>query len=246
MAERKLKLKIAYDGTDYHGWAKQPDKKTIQSELELAFFKLTNQQIRVHGASRTDAGVHALAQQAACEIDSPIPTENFAKALSDRLPHDIVVTEVVEVPAAFDVISDVTGKLYQYTIKTTPFRPVLDIRTCWHLPITLDHDAMNRAASMLVGKHDFKSFASAADKRESSVRTIFRCEVTSRDEWIFLDVEGDGFLYNMVRNIAGTLVEVGRDRLKPEKIADILEAKDRCAAGPIAPAAGLCLMWIKY
>jgi tRNA pseudouridine38-40 synthase len=120
------------------------------------------------------------------------------------------------------------------------------LNQCWHIPRKLDKDAMDRAAQLLVGKKDFKSFASAADKRESSVRTIFRCNVTSEDKWIYTDVEGDGFLYNMVRNIVGTLVEIGRGRWKPEKIKEILEAKDRTAAGQLAPPQGLCLMWIKY
>jgi tRNA pseudouridine38-40 synthase len=136
--------------------------------------------------------------------------------------------------------------LYRYTIFTGQLRPVLQIRHCWHLPAKLDIDAMAEAAAMLVGKKDFKSFASAADKRQTSVRTVFRCDVNQRDDWVYVEVEGDSFLYNMVRNIVGTLVEVGTGRQEAAKIEEIIKAKDRTAAGPIAPAAGLCLMWIKY
>jgi len=246
MAVRNVKLTITYDGSDYHGWQIQPGRKTIQGVLTQAIQDLVGCEVRVHGASRTDAGVSALGQVALVEIDSPIPTENLAKAITDRLPCDIAVTEAAEVLQGFDLIGGAKSKLYRYTIYTGQSRPVMQIRHCWHLPAKLDTAAMAKAAKMLVGKNDFKSFAAAADKRETSVRTIFRCDVTSNDDWVYVDVEGDGFLYNMVRNIVGTLVEVGAGRWKPEKIKQILEAKDRTAAGPIAPATGLCLMWIKY
>lgn len=246
MAVRKIKLTICYDGSDYHGWAIQPGQKTIQGTLTEAIQSLTNTEISITGASRTDAGVSALGQVAMMEIDSPIPTENFAKAITDRLPKDIAVIDVVEMPGGFDVISDVKNKLYQYTIYTGKVRPVLQIRHCWHLPSELGVDAMDKAAKFLVGRKDFKSFASAADKRENTARTIFRLSVTKQGDYIYTDVEGDGFLYNMVRNIVGTLVEVGIGRMQAERIEEILEAKDRTAAGPIAPAAGLCLEWIKY
>ena len=144
------------------------------------------------------------------------------------------------------MFGSVKNKLYRYTIYTGRYRPVLRLNQCWHLSKKLNVPAMNRAAQLLVGTNDFKSFASAADRRESSVRTIFRCDVTAEDEWIYVNVEGDGFLYNMVRNIVGTLVEVGVGRWKAEKMNEILEAKNRTAAGRLAPATGLCLMWIKY
>jgi tRNA pseudouridine38-40 synthase len=246
MAVRNIKLTIQYDGSRYHGWQTQPGKRTIQGELVEAVSNLLGVRTYVHGASRTDAGVSALGQVALFEIDSPIPTENFPKAINGRLPRDIVVTSAEEVPWGFDLMSGVKSKLYRYTIYIGRHRPVLRLNQCWHIPKKLDVDAMNQAAQLLVGKKDFKSFASAADRREDSVRTIFRCDVTAEDKWIYVDVEGDGFLYNMVRNIVGTLVEIGRGRWKPEKINEILEAKDRTAAGPLAQARGLCLMWIKY
>lgn len=246
MAVRNIKLTLQYDGSRYHGWQIQPGKRTIQGELVEAVSNLVGVRTYVHGASRTDAGVSALGQVALFEIDSPIPTENFPKAINGRLPRDIVVTSAEEMPWGFDLMSGVTSKLYRYTIYTGRHRPVLRLNQCWHISKMLDVEAMNQAAQLLVGKKDFKSFASAADRRDNSVRTIFRCNVTAEDKWIYVDVEGDGFLYNMVRNIVGTLVEVGRGRWKLEKITEILEAKDRTAAGPLAPPQGLCLMWIKY
>ena len=246
MAICTVKLTISYDGSGYHGWQIQPGRKTIQGALTEAVGDLVGCEVRVFGASRTDAGVSALGQVGLVQIDSAIPTEKLAKAITDRLPADVAVVEAVEVAEGFDLMGSVKSKLYRYTIFTGRVRPVLQIRHCWHLGRKLDTTAMNKAGEMLVGKKDFKSFASAADKRESSVRTIFRCEGKTEDDWVYVDVEGDGFLYNMVRNIVGTLVEVGVGRLEPAKIKEILEAKDRTAAGPIAPAAGLCLMWIKY
>ncbi len=246
MSVRKIKLTVQYDGSKYSGWQTQPGKRTIQGELVEALSNLVGTRIPVHGASRTDAGVSALGQAALFEIDCPIPTENFPNALNGRLPRNIVVTSAEEAPPKFDLLGDVKSKLYRYTIYTGRYRPVLKLNQCWHLHKKLDVIAMNEAAQLLVGKKDFKSFASAADKRESSVRTIFRCEVTAQEKWIYIDVEGDGFLYNMVRNIVGTLAEIGVGRWKPEKINEILEAKDRTAAGRLAPPQGLCLMWIRY
>jgi len=281
MAIRNVKLTICYDGSEYHGWQIQPGFRTVQGVLTDAIRSLLGDKVRICGASRTDAGVSALGQVGLIQIDSPIPTGNLAKAITDRLPEDIAVTEAVEVPMGFDVIGAVKSKLYRYTIFTSPVRPVLHRKHCWHVPSRLDVPAMDKAAKLLVGRKDFKSFASAKDAREDTVRTLFRCDVTSlcldrdasyekamstsdtnllfslftqyairdtqyADDWIYIDVEGDSFLYNMVRNIAGTLVEVGIGRWKPEKVTEILEAKNRTAAGPLAPAAGLCLMWIKY
>ena len=246
MAIRNIKLTISYDGLNYSGWQYQHGKRTIQGQLQQAIGELTGIFTEVKGASRTDAGVSALGQVANFFIDSPIPTENFVKALNHRLGRDIVVTEAVEAEQKFEASSFAKNKLYRYTIFTGKNPNVLKTRNCWHRPGKLDAAAMAAGAKMLVGTYDFKSFASAQDKRENTTRTIFRCDVTAEDKWVNIEIEGDGFLHNMVRNIVGTLVEIGRGRWKPEKISQILQAKDRAAAGPIAPAAGLCLMWIKY
>ncbi len=250
MALRNVKLTIAYDGSDYSGWQTQPGFTTVQGVLTETLRRLLGPKARICGASRTDAGVSALGQVGLIQIDSPIPTENLAKAITDRLPESIVIVKAEDVPLGFDVIGDVTNKLYRYTIHSGPVRPVLHMRYCWHIPAALDVDVMNEAARLLVGRKDFKSFAAAADPRQDTVRTIFRCDVTESPaddgHWIHVDVEGDGFLYNMVRNLVGTLVEMGVGRWKPDRIPEILEARDRRAAGPIAPPNGLCLMWIKY
>jgi len=243
---KNIKLTIQYDGFGYFGWQIQPDRPTIQYEIKKAIESLTGQDITVNGSSRTDAGVSALGQVANIKIDTPVPTENFAKALTARLPGQISITEAIETDENFDAISDTKTKLYRYTIYTGTNRPVMTIRHCWHRPGKLDIEKMDMAAKILVGKHDFKSFASAADQRQSSVRTILQCSVKADSDYIYIETEADGFLYNMVRNIVGTLVEVGRDRWQPEFIEEILEKKDRATAGPIASASGLCLMWIKY
>ena len=246
MAIRKIKLTVQYDGSGYRGWQVQPGEKTIQGTLVDAVSSLIGQRTFVHGASRTDSGVHALGQAALFEVDSPIPTENFADAINGRLPDDIVVTEASEASRGFDLISGPVSKLYRYTIYTGKMRPVMQIKHCWHLPVRLDVEAMQEAGKLLVGRKDFKSFASGKAKRENTVRTVLRCDVTAEDRWIYVDVEGDGFLHNMVRNIVGTLVEVGIGRWEPEKITEIIDAKDRTAAGRLAPPNGLCLIWIKY
>ena len=246
MAVRRIKLTVQYDGSRYHGWQIQPGKRTIQGELVEAVSNLVGTRTHVHGASRTDAGVSALGQVALFEVDCPIPTQNFPRAISGKLPSDIVVTAAEEAPPKFDLMGGPTSKLYRYTIYAGRHRPVLKLAQCWHIPRPLDVAAMNQAAQRLLGTQNFKSFATAKDRREETVRTIFRCDVTAEGESIYVDVEGDAFLYNMVRNIVGTLVEVGAGRWKPERIPEIIEAKNRTAAGPLAPAQGLCLMWIKY
>ena len=247
MQRRKIKLTIAYDGTEYHGWQVQPGMKTVQETLCKAATGLVGRKVHVHGASRTDAGVHALGQAGLIETVTPIPTENFPRALNDRLPRDIAVLSAEEPPNwNFDLIGDVTRKLYRYTICTTKIRPVRDIRFVWHLPGQIDITAMQEAAQHLVGKQDFRSFASAADQRKSSVRTVFRCDVLTCGDNILIEVEGDGFLYNMVRNIVGTLVEIGMGKRPAVQMGAILAARDRSQAGATAPAHGLCLMAVRY
>ena len=175
--QRKIKLTIAYDGTDYHGWQVQPGLQTVQETLCRAATSLIGRKTHVHGASRTDAGVHALGQAGLVEIISPIPTKNFPRALTDRLPAGMAVLDACEVDKKFDLMGDVTCKLYRYTICISRLRPVLHMRYCWHLPGPIEVEAMQDAAQALVGKQDFRSFASAGDKRQSSVRTIFACAI---------------------------------------------------------------------
>lgn len=247
MAERNIKLTISYDGTRYHGWQRQRDADTVEQRITDALRDLAGLPVELRGSSRTDAGVHALHQVANIHLDSPIPTVRIAQALNHRLPDDIAILEAADVPMEFDAVTNVVRKRYRYTIFTGPIRPVMQIRFCWHYPGRLDAAAMDTAARVLVGTHDFKSFASAADQRQSSIRTISLCVVAENEpNTIEIDVEADGFLYNMVRNIVGTLVEIGRGRWPSGKISEILAACDRTAAGPLAPACGLCLMKIDY
>ena len=245
MAVRKIKLTLSYDGLNYHGWQFQPDAVTIQGNLDIALASLFGHPISTTGASRTDAGVSAIGQSVCFEIDSPIPTANLVKAINGLLEPEIAVTDAIEVSPDFNVISDVASKSYRYNLFVSPIRSVFH-RHFWNLRYNLDIKQMDIALQHLVGRHDFKSFACAADQRQDSVRTIFSCQINSSPPHISIDIAGDGFLYNMVRNIVGTMVDVGRDRIDSESIPKILAAKDRTAAGPIAPANGLVLQWIKY
>ncbi len=241
---------LAYDGTDYHGWQIQPGFRTVQGMLCDAATALLRCPTHVQGASRTDAGVHARGQVALLETAHLIPADHLPLALNDRLPQDIVVLSAQEVGPDFDLMADVTRKAYCYTIYTGRCRSVREIRFCWHFPAPLAVEAMQAAARHLVGTRDFRSFAVAVDEDQDVTRTIFRCDVAQKAEgerdWIAIDVEGDGFLHHMVRLIAGTLIDIGRGHWRPEHMADILAARNRAAAGHLAPASGLCLEWIRY
>ncbi len=247
---RKIKLVIAYDGTDYHGWQIQPGFRTVQGMLCEAAATVLRCPTHVQGASRTDAGVHAQGQVGLIETAHPIPTDHLHLALNDHLPQDIVVLGAQEVGRDFDVMRDVTSKAYRYTIYTGRLRPVRQIRFCWHFPGSLSIEAMQAAARYLVGSQDFRSFAAAVEEDQDTVRTVFRCEVTQggggEHDWITIDVEGSGFLHHMARLMAGTLIDVGRGHWPPEHTVSILAARDRAAAGHLAPAGGLCLEWIQF
>lgn len=246
MANRRIKLVIHYDGTAYHGWQRQLEHASIQEAVEKSLERLCGCKAKVVGSSRTDAGVHALGQVAHVDLDTPVPTRNIARSLNRYLPDDIVLAGAEDVDDCFDAIRSTTSKLYRYSLYTATLRPVREIRYCWYRPGKLNILKMQQAAEKLLGKQDFKSFASAADQRESSVRTILKCDVIENLPWIYFDVQADGFLYNMVRNIVGTLVDIGRGRWDAAYMDEILAARDRTTAGKIAPASGLCLMEIYY
>ena len=247
---RKIKLVVAYDGTDYHGWQIQPGLRTVQGTLCEAATSLLRHETHIQGASRTDVGVHARGQVGMIDTTDLVPTDHLHPALNDYLPLDIVVLRAQEVGLDFDVIGDVTRKAYRYTIHTGRLRPVRQIRFCWHFPASLAVEAMQAAAQHLVGSWDFRSFAARADENQNTVRTVFRCDVGQGSgddrDLITFDVEADGFLHHMARIIAGTLVAIGRGHWRPEHVVDILEARNRLAAGHLAPACGLCLEWIRY
>lgn len=245
---RAIRLTIAYDGTRYVGWQVQPNGPSIQAALEEAVNHLTGEMVRVQGAGRTDSGVHARGQVALFQTESSIPTERFARALNSRLPDDIAVRAAEEVAGEFDPRRHAKRKLYRYTLARGPIRPVLDRHFCWHVVGELDVPAMAEAAKRLEGTHDFTSFShqECNEPDANNIRTIDRSELIERGERLVYEVEGRSFLYNMVRNIVGTLVDVGHGRFSPADIPRLLEARDRQQAGQGAPARGLCLVWVRY
>jgi tRNA pseudouridine38-40 synthase len=246
--QSKLKLTIAYDGTDYHGWQIQPGLKTVQGSLCDAAQALLRQAVHIQGASRTDRGVHAQGQVGVIETFSALCVDDLILGLNDHLPRDITVMQSQTVTPGFDVMRDVTQKHYRYTICTRRVCPPRLARFCWHFPGSLDADIMRTAAQHLVGTHDFRSFAVSLDAQQNTIRSISRCDVSqdSDQDMIRIDIEGQGFLHHMVRIIVGTLVDISRGHWRPGQMVDILGAHTRRAAGRLAPASGLCLEGIQY
>ena len=250
------RLLIAYDGTDFHGWQRQepsglPPLRTVQGVVGDAIADLLGTKVDVVGASRTDSGVHALGQVAAFTAEVRVPIERLAAAITARLPHDVQVLKAERTHDSFDPIGDARSKCYRYLVEDEGHphhpRPLFDRNVVWATPHRLDEGAMARAAAAIVGTHDFASFAQASHGRATTVRTVFGCSVRRTSaRRIEIEIAGSGFLYNMVRIVAGTLVEVGRGRLSPDAIPGILAARDRSAAGPTLPPRGLCLLWIWY
>lgn len=232
---------MAYDGTAYHGWQVQKNGGTVESELNRALSELTGEEIQVIGASRTDAGVHGLCNLAVFDTSFRIDAEKFSYALNQRLPEDIRVRASEEVAADFHPRRCKSRKTYEYHILNAAFPNPLKRLYAYFTYVTLDVEKMRQAAAYLVGEHDFASFCSAGSQAETTVRTIYDLAVEKNGEEIVIRVAGSGFLYNMVRIIAGTLMEAGSGRMVPEKMEEILAAKDRTAAGPTAPACGLVL-----
>lgn len=239
---KRVMLVVAYDGTDYHGWQLQPGAPTIEGELNRALNELLGEEIQVIGASRTDSGVHALCNAAVFDTDTKIPPEKLSYALNQRLPEDIRIQRSVEVAFDFHPRHCSSKKTYEYRILNREFPLPTKRRYAHFTYVHLDEERMQRGAQYLVGEHDFKSFCSTAAVVETTVRTLYSLAVKREGEEIIIRVSGSGFLYNMVRIIAGTLMEIGRGNIEPEKMQEILEAKDRTAAGPTAPACGLTLV----
>ena len=244
--KKRIFLKIAYDGSSYHGFAYLPNKKTIEGCIIDAIEIITGERITIIGASRTDAGVHAYGNVAVFDTKSSIPPEKFANALNSKLPDDIRIIESCEVPGDFHPRRWKTEKTYEYRILNTVIPiPTERLYTC-HSSYELDINKMNDAAKYLVGEHDFGSFCSAGSQTLSHVRTIQSVEIIKKENIITIRVTGGGFLYNMVRIIAGTLMDVGRGKIKPDEMKEIINKKDRTYAGPTAPPQGLFLMDIKF
>jgi len=298
---RNLRLLIAYDGTDFHGWQRQPNAPTVQECLESAIERILDEKARVYGSGRTDAGVHAVNQVANFKTDRPIPCENLLKALNDALTPTVRIKDVREVSRQFHARYDVRSKTYRYRILQAAVCSPFLWRFVWHYPFPLDAERMAQAAELFEGEHDFTSFAAAegrageenypnaCDDREeprmaegarhgpppcvpesfgrqaegsgpqggvplrvnietAMVRKIFTSRILRRPRrsMLIYEVTGQGFLHCMVRNMVGTLVEVGRGKLEPRDIIRILNARDRSLAGPTAPAQGLCLVRVEY
>ena len=243
---KRIKLTIAYDGTNYCGWQIQPNGITIEEILNKALSKMTGEEVFVIGASRTDSGVHAMGNVAVFDTDTTIPAEKIAVALNQRLPDDIVITKSEEVPLDFHPRYCNCSKTYEYHIINTRIPIPTKRLTNYFVSYVLDIDKMRQAASYLVGEHDFVSFCNVRTDVENTVRTITALDILTNGNEITIRITGNGFLYNMVRIIVGTLIRVGRGFYEPEKVKEILEAKDRKAAGVTAPAHGLMLVEIKY
>jgi len=257
---QRYKLTLAYRGTRYHGWQRQAMTEnyrgepigegegipTIQELVSRAVVSVVRHPIQLVGSSRTDAGVHAKGQVAHFDTDmTQIPLDGLRRAVNHALPEDILVRAIEPVSPSFDAIGSTTSKRYQYLVWNTPDRPLFFPDLAWHRWQGLDAAAMRDAARRLVGEHDFASFAKPGHGKMTTIRTILDCDVHARGPKLVIGVEGTGFLWNMVRIIVGTLVEVGLGRYGPAQIDAMLAAKDRQSAGPTAPAHGLYLQWIK-
>ena len=243
---RKIHLIVEYDGTNYAGWQRQSNAMTVQEKLENAVKKLTGETLCVHGASRTDAGVHALGQSAHFETESRIPADKFSFALNTMLPEDIRVVLSEEVDEEFHSRFSTKGKRYRYLFYDAPHAGALNRNTHAHIIYPLDVEKMNREAQDLVGTHDFGAFAASGSVVKDTVRTIYKAEVTRNGKEVCLIVEGSGFLYNMVRIIAGTLIYIGTGKLEPGAFRRAIETGNRLDLGITAPAHGLTLMKVFY
>ena len=259
---RNLKLILSYDGADFAGWQVQPGRSTVQGTLASAIGRLTGENVLPQGSGRTDAGVHALAQVASFATASTIPAENWLRALNDILPASVRVLEATEAAPEFHARKSARGKTYRYRIHRGTICPPFLARYVWHYPYPLEESAMVAAAHVVVGEHDFTSFAAVDPERvermeavdnanatsvaPTNVRTIFSSEWIREDEEFVYAVRGTGFLHHMVRNLVGTFLLIGKGTVSTEDFRRILKACDRWAAGPTAPAAGLYLVNVEY
>lgn len=241
-----VKILLEYDGTNYHGWQRQKNARSIQEVLEEAISAITGEKIRVNGAGRTDAGVHAAGQVANFKTNTRIPVEKLPYAINSRLPDDIVVKEARMVPEEFHARLSAKAKVYSYTIYNAPFPSPLLRNYTYFFPLPLDMGAMKEAASQFVGLHDFSAFRASGSPVKSSVRQINRLEINRCQDLIKIEIEANGFLYNMVRIIAGTLLDAGLHKINPGEVASIIRSGDRDRAGKTLPPQGLCLLKVVY
>jgi len=243
---RNIKLSIRYDGTRYAGWQSQKNGLAIQDVVEDAVRKITGRKSHITGSGRTDAGVHAEAQVANFKTRSKIPLKNLRMALNSALPDDIIVSNIEEEKADFNAQKNAKSKTYRYSVCNSDFMDPFVRKysaKCFYL---LDLDRMRRAAKILTGRHDFSSFQAVDGGRKNAIRTIKYIRIEKTGDMVYIYIEGNGFLYNMVRNIAGTLIETGRGKFSLDQVKKILKKKNRRYAGPTMSAKGLCLVRVKY
>jgi tRNA pseudouridine38-40 synthase len=244
---KNFKILIEYDGSNYHGWQRQKADRTIQQEIENALSTMTAGQVTLFGSGRTDAGVHACGQVANFLCETDLTPEVFLKGLNSLLPDDIVIQECRRVDQSFHARYDAKSKIYNYRILNTKIAPAIGRQYSWFIRKKLDTTAMRSAISYIIGSHDFKSFEGTGSPRAHTTRTIMAAELKEhKDGSLIFQIEADGFLRYMVRNIVGTLVDVGLSNISPAGFKDILESKDRSNASATAPAHGLFLMEVKY
>lgn len=242
----RVKLVVAYEGTNYCGWQVQPNGITIEEVLNQHLSRLLGEDIKVTGASRTDAGVHSMGNVAVFDTNTRMPAEKISYALNQGLPEDIVVQDSCQVPEDFHPRFSKSVKTYEYRILNRKFRLPLERNTSYFYHYPLDVAKMQQAADYLVGEHDFTSFSSVHAQTNTFVRTIHSLDVDKNGDMISIRITGNGFLYNMVRIIAGTLIQVGAGMIEPSRMEEILAGKDRDLAGPTAPAHGLTMIGIAY
>ena len=244
---RNIKLTIMYDGKDFNGWQKQPNKLNIQGTIEKVLSEMTGEEIELNASGRTDAGVHSFGQVANFKTNSKIPIDKFPIAINSKIKKSIVIINAEEVEERFHSRYNCKKKTYRYVIDNSEFPTPMYRYLEYHIPNKLNIEAMKEAAKFFEGEHDFKAFKSSGTSSKSSVRTIYKAEVKKvENNRIYIELTGNGFLYNMVRIISGTLVEVGLGKIKPEEIKTIIESKDRQKAGKTLPAHGLYLMNLNY
>lgn len=263
---RTLKLTIAYDGTAYAGWQTQPNADSIQSRVQKAFARVTAERVHVTASGRTDSGVHAVGQVASCQVESRLPTDTLIRALNAKLPDDIRIIDISEAWEGFHAIAHAVGKQYRYRIWNSPIPDVFLARTAWHVPRQLNVEAMRVAGSHLVGRKDFACFQAAGSPRRTTIRELRSLSIVehrgspfglaspdispaelsrpTHASTIEINLEADGFLYNMARNIVGTLVDVGLGKRAPDCMVELLESRDRKRAARTAPPHGLTLMQV--
>lgn len=243
---RNIRLKIEYDGTNYCGWQVQPDQMTIQQKIEEAIFKVTGEKVNIIGSSRTDSGVHAREFVANFLVGDRVPVWKFRGAINYNLPDDIVVLEAVEVDEKFHARYDSKGKTYSYTILNREMPPAIERNVVYHYKYDLDVEKMKEACQYFIGTHDFAAFKSVGGSQKTSVRTVTDLHIVTEGNYIRIYISADGFLYNMVRIIVGTLILVGNNKIEPSEIKNIINLKDRTKAGKCVPACGLCLEEVFY